>query len=113
MNEQDYKRNIEILRNSADDLRAENQKLSAENLTLTSQLNVFKKNMLTIESASKNLEKTYRDTVTAYEAELEYQMEVNKSLHHDVKNIQDSLTAFQGSFIGKLVMFFVKARHSR
>lgn len=110
MNEQDYKRNLSILKATADELREENQKLASENLTLTSQLNQFRKNMLSIETASKTLERTYRDTVSAYESELDHQAEVNKALHHDVRKVQESLQTFQGSFIGKLVMFFVKAR---
>tara|TARA_R100000315_G_C5206630_1_gene122190 strand:+ start:717 stop:1055 length:339 start_codon:yes stop_codon:yes gene_type:complete len=110
MNEQDYKRNIEILKNKADDLLAENQRLSAENLTLSCQLGEFKKSMLSIEAASKNLEKTYRDTVAAYEAELNHQVEVNKSLYHDVRKVRQSMETFQNSFIGKVLMFFTGQR---
>jgi regulator of replication initiation timing len=112
MNEQDYKRNIGILRDKADDLRAENQRLSAENLSLNATLSEFRKNMLTIEAASKNLEKTYKDTVYAYEAELTHQAEINKSLHYDVKQVQESLATFQSSFIGRIVLFFTGIRRS-
>ena len=106
MNEEQYKRNIEIMKDKLNSLRDKNRDLSNENSILKKTLSQVNENTEKLKSAMKKVETSYSQVVRAYEKELDNQLQINKSLHTSVTTVKTAFEKLQDSFVGKVLLFF-------
>jgi len=106
MNQEEYKRNIEIMKERLNLLREQNRDLSKENLALREALSEVNGNTTKLKDAMKKVESSYGQVIRAYEKELDNQMQINKRLQTSVKSVRTAFDKLQGSFIGKVLTFF-------
>lgn len=106
MREEDYKNNIEVLKNRLDYYREQNKELTDQNRELQSRLQSVGGNMEKLKDASQLVESSYGEVVRAYESELEKQQKINRELHNKIQNISKALDDFGKTFIGKVFMYF-------